>query len=89
MLTEEWLKIKAKEEGYDSLSRLIIAKCKKEDTEGLLEALEYYMDEDDSGSVEDWAMDILSSMGHERPYIHDEDEAYQRWKDDQLTEVEQ
>ena len=86
MLAEEWLKIIAKEEGYDSLSKLIIAKS---DTEGLLEALEYYMDEDDSGSVEDWAMDILSSMGHERPYIHDEDEAYQRWKDDQLTEVEQ
>ena len=86
MTTEEWLKEVAKEEGYVSLAKLIIAKS---DTLEIKDLLESYIDNDDSGLVEDAALSILVSMGHKEPYVHDEDEVYQRWKDDQLTEVEQ
>ena len=91
MLTEEWLKIVAKTEGYNSLSKLIIAKS---DTKDLLDTLERYMDDDESGQVEDWALDILALIGHKTPQIilserfhpdevvEDEDTVYERWRDE-------
>ena len=51
------------------------------------------MDEDESGKVEDWALELLALLGHKTPQIilserlhpdevvEDEDTAYERWRD--------